>query len=385
MKKHDFLLAKTLSNSSIKKINCIVYTKNIQALKPTLRQLGLITIQDFPFINAVSVSGTTDAIKKLFSLENVKFISSQTQVFAMMNIARKILGTKHFGDGDGQTIAYIDTGISPHLDFTLGKNRIVKFIDIINHKIFPYDDNGHGTFVAGVGSGNGLISSGKYSGISPKSNIISIKALDQTGEANAIKILEAMQWIYDNHKKYNIKVVCMSFGSEPLGANDPIMQGAEKLWEQNIVVASAAGNSGPEYKTIKSPGISSKIITVGGFDDNRIDNQNYLPEYFEIAKFSSRGPALDQFKPDLVAPAVEITSCGLTTPYTTLSGTSVATPMVAGICALLLEQNPTLTPTEIKEILINNSTPITFNKNQEGGGFLNFHASPKTSFYNFKP
>ena len=372
MKKHDDLLAKTLSNATEAKINCLLRTNNIASLKRTLANTNIKILGILPFINAISVCGPKEEIKTLFLDKSVTFASSQTQVFTMINVAKQIIGTQTLGSGQNQTIAYIDTGISPHLDFTLGKNRIIKFVDLIHHRIFPYDDNGHGTFVAGVGSGSGLMSNGKYSGICPKSNIIAIKALDNGGEANSLKILEAMQWIYDYHKKYNIKVVCMSFGSEPLGENDPIMQGAEKLWEKNLVVVSAAGNSGPEYKTIKSPGISKKIITVGGFDDNRIDEQNFLPEYFEIADFSSRGPALEDFKPDLVAPAVDITSCGITSTYTKLSGTSVATPMVAGVSALLLEQNPALTPFEIKKILTENCVPITFNKNQEGSGYLTF-------------
>ena len=90
-----------------------------------------------------------------------------------------------------------------------------------------------------------------------------------------------MQWVYDNHKKRNIRVVCMSFGSEPLGYNDPIMSGAEELWKNGIVVVAAAGNSGPEFQTIKSPGVSSRIITVGGFDDNRISAEDFNEKFFE--------------------------------------------------------------------------------------------------------
>ncbi|MBR2220834.1 MAG: S8 family serine peptidase, partial [Clostridia bacterium] len=216
-------------------------------------------------------------------------------------------------------------------------------------------------------------SSGKYAGVAPKSNIIAIKALDSGGEANATKILEAMQWIYENAMRFNIKVVCMSFGSEPLGAHDPIMQGAEKLWDKGIIVVAAAGNSGPEYSTIKSPGVSPKIITVGAFDDNRLDNTTFDPAFFEIAQFSSRGPAFDGFKPDLVAPAVDITSCGVEENYTTLSGTSVASPMIAGICALLVEQNPTSSPNQIKNNLLALCRPITFNQNKEGNGYFSFH------------
>lgn len=238
-----------------------------------------------------------------------------------------------------------------------------------------YDDNGHGTFVAGAGSGNGLMSKGKYAGIAPNSKIISIKALNNLGEASAIKILEAMQWVHDNFQKYNIRVVCMSFGSEPLGINDPIMKGAEVLWNKGIIMVAAAGNSGPEFETIKSPGISPKIITVGGLNDNRTENGLFNPENFQVAEFSSRGPALRRYKPDLIAPAVNITSCSnlVKNPYTTLSGTSVATPMIAGICSLMVDKQPNITPDIIKRRLISTCSGITFNKNIEGAGLPKYH------------
>ena len=106
----------------------------------------------------------------------------------------------------------IDTGIYPHVDFCLGKNRIIEFVDLINQNIVPYDDNGHGTFTAGVFCGNSIID--KYSGIDNNANIIVIKALNDVGETTTVKILQAVKWIIENKSKFNIKVVCMSFGSE---------------------------------------------------------------------------------------------------------------------------------------------------------------------------
>lgn len=367
IEKMDKILAKTMEVST--EVDCLVYAKNIDELLDYLKKDNVEINGVFPFINAVSIKAKSGKIKRLLSHKSTKFISTQTKVFAMMHLARKILGIDGSLTGKGITVVYVDTGIHPHLDFTLGGERIVRFIDLINSRVFPYDDNGHGTFVSGVGSGNGRTSGGKYAGISPNSNIISIKALNETGEASAVKILEAMQWIYENHKKYNIKVVCMSFGSEPLGENDPIMKGAEELWKKGLTVVAAAGNSGPEYKSIKSPGISKNIITVGGFDDNRINGEDFNPKFFEIAEFSSRGPAFNQFKPDFVAPAVDIVSCGIDEPYTTLSGTSVATPMIAGLSALLYEKEPKLTPSQVKSIIKQLSSPITFNQNKEGFGF----------------
>ena len=350
------------------KIDCLVYLDDIKTGVEVLKNSGIKINNIFTFINAVAVTADSKKLAEIVEHKSVEYISSQSSVFALMNISREILGVDGSLDGEGVGIAYIDTGINPSLDFCLSEKRIVKFVDFINYKVFPYDDNGHGTFVAGVGSGKGIVSNGRYAGIARKSDIISIKALGEKGEANANKILEAMQWVYDNKEKYNIRVVCMSFGSEPLGENDPIMRGANELWKSGLVVVAAAGNSGPEYETIKSPGISPEVITVGGFDDNRLTPDTYNTNFFEIAEFSSRGPALGGYKPDFVAPAVDIISCGVKDFYTTLSGTSVATPMIAGLSALLLQENPNLSPDEIKTRLKDMSLPIVFNRNKEGWG-----------------
>ena len=364
--KMDKIVASVLNVNE--KLDCLVYVEDIVSGVALLEEKGVQINNIFPFINAIAITIGSRNISSIAEQKSVEYISSQSNVFALMNVSREILGVDGTLDGEGVCICYIDTGINPSLDFCLSDKRILKFVDLINYNVFPYDDNGHGTFVAGVGSGSGLVSNGRYAGIARKSDIISIKALGANGEANANKILEAMQWVYDNKQKYNIKVVCMSFGSEPLGENDPIMRGANKLWQSGLVVVAAAGNSGPEYETIKSPGISPSIITVGGFDDNRLTPDTYNPAFFEIAEFSSRGPALGGFKPDFVAPAVDITSCGVKEFYTKLSGTSVATPMIAGLCALMLQENASLTPNEIKEKLKGLSKPIVFNRNKEGWG-----------------
>ena len=359
----------TLGNDE-KEVKCLIYVSGFNANVKNLEDFGIKIEEKFPFINAISAKVPVELINKLSMKSYVEYISSQSKVEALMNIARKVLKAENIAGGNEVTIAYIDTGIAPHADFKLVRNRIIKFVDLINGKTNAYDDNGHGTFVAGVGSGNGALSGGKYRGIAPNSNIVSIKALDKHGEANATKILEAMQWVYDNNLEYNIKVVCMSFGSEPLGFNDPIMKGAEALWRKGIVIVSAAGNSGPDYQTIKSPGISPRIITVGGMNDNRFDEE-YKEEFFEIAKFSSRGPAFNKFKPDIVAPSVDINSCSNKDGYTKLSGTSVATPMIAGLCALAYEKNKYLKPDQIKRALLASSNGITYNRNLEGYGLPN--------------
>ena len=365
--KLDKSLLEVVRTCSNRKIDCIAYVSNIEKAKNFFSKSELVCA--LPFIGAVGLNVEAKRLLNVCQKNWVKEVTKETNVLALMDVARKVLGAKQNGGRD-VTIAYIDTGIAPHLDFMLGKPRIEAFVDLVNGKKKIYDDNGHGTFVSGVGSGSGAASGKKFMGIAPESNIISIKALDENGEANAIRILEGMQWIFDNQKKHNIKIVCMSFGSEPLGFSDPIMKGAEVLWNKGITVVAAAGNSGPEFETIKSPGISSKIITVGGFNDNRVGD-SFDEKKFEIAPFSSRGPALRRFKPDLVAPSVNITSCSNNPNkiYTTMSGTSVATPMIAGLCGLLVENQPNLSPDQIKLKLMSLSKGITFNRNLEGLGY----------------
>ena len=356
-----------------KKFQCIVRAYDYKRLKSILLHRKIEILNEYLFIKSFRILANRKQIKDLTNLSQVKFISSVSTASVLMNIAKRILGSDDVSlTGKNVTVAFIDTGIVEHGDFCIGERRIKYFKDFVNNKEKPYDDNGHGTFVAGVCSGNGALSGGKFSGVAPRSNIISLKALNGLGEASADKILNAMEWVYLNHNEYDIKLVCMSFGSDPLGLNDPIMSGAEALWKEGLVVVAAAGNSGPEFQTIKSPGVSSQIITVGGFDDNRIDIDSFNENFFEVADFSSRGPAFSRYKPDLVAPSVDIVSCGREKAYTVLSGTSVATPMIAGLCALLLEQNSKLKPIEVKRLLLSCCKPISYNKNLEGFGYPQF-------------
>ncbi len=353
-----------------KNIECIVKAYDYQRLKNYLQKKKIHILHEYLFIKSFRIEVNKKELGSLSSLTQVEFIYSISSACVLMNVAKKVLNVADKNlSGKNSTIAFIDTGISSHMDFMLGEKRIIHFEDFVSGKKFAYDDNGHGTFVSGVCTGNGSMSGGKFSGIAPQAKIISLKALNGDGEATADRILDAMEWVYENHKEYGIDIVCMSFGSEPLGFNDPIMSGAEALWQSGVVVVAAAGNSGPEFQTIKSPGVSGRIITVGGFDDNRLDDESYNEDYFEIANFSSRGPAFQRYKPDLIAPSVDIISCGLKKSYTNLSGTSVATPMIAGLVALLREENSNLKPDEIKKILLSNCKAITFNKNLEGFGY----------------
>lgn len=326
---------------------------------------------DFEDINILS---NQDFVNYIYANSKVK-ISGQEK--DLINISA-LTQNKYLGQG--QTICFIDTGITPHFDFLFPKNRIIKFLDFTDKNMLfgktkeinnsfclnkinaPYDDNGHGTFVAGIACGNGIFDK-NIQGYAPMANIVAIKALGEKGNSNSNTILDAMQWVFENHKAFNISVVCMSFGADVINESDPLSRGAESLWKRGITVVAAAGNSGPEKNTIKSPGNNPYIITVGGLDSSSMN----------VAEFSSRGPTIFGSKPDLLAPAVDIVACNnLGKPYTNMSGTSVATPIVAGICADIKSRWPKITNNEIKKFLLAHCVKLTGDTNQEGAGYLKF-------------
>ncbi len=371
------LLKKVIIESDKNNLNCVVFANNYNNLLRRVRNNKITLVEELPFINAVCVKMDRSNLMNMAECNNVRYITSVTKVTSCINVSKKIMGVENVAikNSSNFSVAVIDTGIYPHLDFTLGKNRILTFHDVINGRNIPYDDNGHGTFVAGLIVSSGFLSSGKYSGVDPNVNIVSVKALDENGETNSLNILKAMQWVYSNKEKYNIKVVCMSFGSLVLNYNDPLIIGAESLWNSGIVVCSASGNSGPEVSTIKSPGASSKIITVGALSDNRNEDESFDEKKFKVADFSSRGPILNNYKPDLVVSGVDVVSaCNYKINksfYGKMSGSSVSTPIVAGICSLLTKKYPNYTPNQIKKLLITHCKKIKGDRNEEGFGWLN--------------
>ncbi len=375
--KIDPILTRTINTLKFNnsELDCVIYTNNYNNLRLCLKNIPKIKqLQELPFISAFGVKVNANDISNLAKINAINYITTSLKVQTQLDVSKKVINLTQSNLPHNFSVAIIDTGVYLTPDIAMPKNRIIKFVDLVNDKNSPYDDNGHGTFITNTLAGNGLISGGKFSGIDPNANVIVIKALNSDGETGAVTILKAMQWVIDNKKKYNIKVVCMSFGSLVLGNNDPLVVGAEVLWNNGITVVAAAGNSGPNAETIKSPGASSKIITVGALDDNRENNINLIKEKFSVASFSSRGPILGNYKPDVLAPGVNIKgACNyslLKKHYDVMSGTSVATPMVAGICSLLLAKNPDLKPNAIKRILINNTFKIDNNHNSEGFGVI---------------
>lgn len=273
-------------------------------------------------------------------------------------------------------IAVLDTGIYPHDDFIFPSNRIVAFKDFVHHHSNYYDDNGHGTHVCGIIAGNGKSSDGLYCGMAPNANLIVGKILDSSGNGSLQNILTAIRWIISLKNKYNIRILNISVGAESTDVDEEksiLVQSVNAAWDCGIVVVVAAGNNGPKRMSVTSPGISRKVITVGSSDDHIA----IVAGGNRIYNYSGRGPTRRMIpKPDIVAPGSGIFSCsppinGKYNGYTQRSGTSMATPIVSGAVALLLEKYPHLTNENVKYLLQNTATDLRLPRNQQGYGLLN--------------
>ncbi|HKW19638.1 MAG TPA: S8 family serine peptidase [Terriglobales bacterium] len=294
-------------------------------------------------------------------------------------------------DGTGIGIAVIDSGVTDHPDLhnSAGQSRVVYSQSFVNGDPTTADGYGHGTHVSGIAAGNGAASapgSGypvQFTGLAPNANIINLRVLDKNGNGSDSQVIAAIQAAIQLKNQYNIRIINLSLGRPVYESYtlDPLCQAVEQAWQAGIVVVVAAGNSGRDnsqrtsgFATIDAPGNDPYVITVGAtrtFNSaTRVDDA--------IASYSSKGPTLlDHIvKPDVVAPGNRIVSLlvsgssldandrmlevapdacttgSCSSRYFRLSGTSMSTPVVSGAVALMLQQNPGLTPDTVKARLM---------------------------------
>lgn len=359
----------------------------------------------FERISCCSAELTPNGLEEVLSnCQHIKRIYLDREVKALLNVAVPSAnsdnvvrnGTKL--TGKGVKIAIIDTGIYPHKDLA---GRISEFVDFVNNRTDPYDDNGHGTHCAGDAASSSIA----YMGPAPQASLVGIKVLDRLGSGSLNTIIRGVDWCIqynENNPENKIDIISLSLGAPsqnfPEENDDPMVQIVEKAWKAGIVVCVAAGNEGPNKGTIASPGISDLVITVGALDDR---DTPHTKEDDDVANFSSRGPTkyLDSdkkpvTKPDLLAPGVNIVSlrspnsyldklqksARVDNDYFVLSGTSMATPICAGVVALMKQYDPSLSPDQIKEMLKNGadlwkSDTIVYDPNTYGSGYINAEKS----------
>ena len=299
--------------------------------------------------------------------------------------------------GAGVTVAVVDSGVAAHPD--LG-SRLVAAIDFTSPApvVSPVplgDPGGHGTHVAGLIAGDGSASRGSYTGVAPGANVVDVRVIRADGTTDLSTVLRGLQWVLQNRHAYGIRVVNMSFGAVARTSytQDVLATAAEVLTFAGIVVVVAAGNAGPASGTIATPAIDPYVVSIGALDDAG----TVTTADDSLAAFSSRGPTIDGIaKPDVVAPGRKMVSLRapgstldlryperriatdplLDPSYFMLSGTSMAAPVVAGVAALLLQRDPTLTPGQIKYRLVASALRLPFGvTNETGAGMVNVAAA----------
>ncbi len=408
----------------------------------TLSGLGFDLLRHLPIIEAVAGEIPRRNLPKLARLSFIKRLSYDDSVqksdsFTVDSTLANVAWQNYATAGVGVGVAVIDSGTydaDPDFDavqsilglkINLGK-RIVADVDFTG--LGTQDQCGHGTHVAGLIAGDGCQSDGilntqTFLGIAPGASIINVRVLNAKGGGTVSNVISAVQWCITNASKYKIKVINLSMG-HPVGQSyttDPLCQAVEKAWKSGIVVVCAAGNGGrlnataasgagnsgygTNYWSVESPGNDPYVITVGAtksLDGTRAHDQ--------IASYSGRGPSQVDFvvKPDIVAPGNRVVSCedpnfsylvttygslveipnssyqmlgiGYSSAYFCLSGTSMATPVVSGAVALMLQLNPSLSPDTVKARLMISADklaspsgvgdPCTY-----GAGYLNIPAA----------
>lgn len=275
------------------------------------------------------------------------------------------------------TVAVLDSGISNHPDL-LGKCML--FHDFINGQKNVYDDSGHGTHVCGILCGSGEASRGKYRGVAPCCRLVVCKILDKRGNGSAEVMLKALKWILLHKQRYDIRLVNISVGIGKTLSHineEKLRELLESLWDAGIIVICSAGNNGPNAGSISYMGSSSKVITVGCYDDLEPD----MVEKKNCEWYSGRGNINDQIrKPDLVAPGSGIVSCchrvnwkagKFHDIYEKQSGTSMATPIITGCAALLLQSEPYLNNKQVRERLCFSAEDLGIAWNRQGWGMIN--------------
>ena len=343
------------------------------------------------YSNIICADLSRKLILRLLEYPEVKYITFDEYLFLCgmsVGTANNISFKNTFSlSGNNIGIGLIDSGVYPHPDLTTPSNRIYAFTDLVNNLSYPYDDNGHGTCIAGIICSNGQTSNSLYCGIAPHSKLYCYKAFDSHGKGFASSILFALEDLITNAENLNIKLLCLPFEllSHNIFITEAFNQTFLKAIEKNITPIISSGSIANKYNFINGISSLSSCITVGG-----IDSLNSSKPY----EFSSCGYYQKTFKPDLSAAATNITSLNSDTAYIsekdgkkiypnklganykTFSGTSLSTAFICGVCALLYESNNDLTFKDIQSLLKLASNPKDFNKEDIGEGILDLSKLP---------
>jgi len=384
--KLDPSLKTAISNNYYKHYRVIIQCKTLREnIEKKIKSFKAELIHSIPTLNCISAYLSAASIERLLDYPEVAHISFDTTAIlcgsSVLNANGISSREKYKLTGKGIGIGLIDSGTYPHNDLMHPHNKIKKFVDVINNIKYPYDDNGHGTFISGIICGSGYSSKGMYKGIAENSNIYSVKAFNSIGRGYISDILYSIDLIISEREEFNIRILCLPF--EVLDYNQFILFLFNKLFDlavkNNIAIVVPSGNSGPKEGTIQGIATLSNCITVSGLDTTA-SPKPYI--------HSSVGPFSKLEKPDLSAACVDICSLNtnkafiserngikiyappLDNPYSTYSGTSCAAAFISGACALLFESKPSLSSKDMAALLKVSCNELEINKWCQGSGIL---------------
>lgn len=323
-----------------------------------------------------TTSPTARSLTSATALASVQKVWLDEEVEVELDESVAQIGASHAWeaglDGNGVTVAVLDTGIDlDHPDMAGQVSAHKSFVPGVSS---VHDGHGHGTHVASTIAGSGAVSDGLYAGVAPGADLIVGKVLNDFGSGAMSQIIDGMEWAAAE----GADIVNLSLGCGPRqgcldnDGTDPASQAVNRLTATtDTLFVIAAGNDGPGEQTLGTPGVADAALTVGAVDGTD-----------QLADFSSRGPRFGDhaIKPDVTAPGVDIAAAraagtnmrGTAVPvddhYIRASGTSMATPHVAGAAALLLQSDPTLAPVELKAALSTTGVPVDGASVFEQGG-----------------
>jgi serine protease AprX len=349
------------------------------------RAVGAFDVrQQLPLIGGFSATMTASQARALARQPGVRRIEPVTRVRALDDGTNHDFGaaavpTDHPGvDGHGVGLCVVDTGVDPNHEQIAP--RTVTFKDLVNGRTTAYDDQGHGTHVTSIAAGDGVggASAATFRGVAPAANLYAAKVLDSSGYGANDVVAAGVQWCVNQP---GVSVLSMSLGDTAGGdGTDAVSLAVNAAVAAGDVVVVAAGNSGDLPGTIDAPGTATGAITVGAVSDwsspvgtDRHDDGIWL------ASFSSRGPTVDgRVKPDVAGPGMSVRAAlaGTTSGYVTESGTSMATPYVAGAAVLAREVAPSATPAQIRSALTSTALDVgaAGTDNEYGAGFVDVRA-----------
>ncbi|MDH3283197.1 MAG: S8 family serine peptidase [Acidobacteriota bacterium] len=342
---------------------------------------GARNVRTFERLEMIAADLPEDAVRRLSAHPSVAAIGLDAEVRAHGEPGRlrsatgadSVSGALRL-TGREVGIAFLDTGVGPEVLV-----EPVKSVSVVPG-LSASDGNGHGSVMAAaaVGESRSRGRVGERAGIAPSARAISIRVLDAEGRGRTSWVLAGIEWLLGQHERLGVKVVNMSLGG-PGGESyrvDPLCRAAHALHDAGLIVVVSAGNDGTApagraaFGSIASPGHAPWVITVGAVDDagtvRRSDDK--------VARYSSRGPTRGRgetdrpfdhmIKPDLVAPG-GWTDGGL-------EGTSLSAAVVSGVVALMLEADPSLTPSMVRAALMYSAQPIFgFSVFEQGSGQVN--------------